>query len=77
VVIQKDADEGFISDSPYEKVFTELQDVHQDIEKTVLISEIKNVNYKKIFEEETVLPNGKRLIRCDFQSGQSILHDIT
>lgn len=66
-VIQLDSDEGFVSDSPYLHTFDCLASVHRQISQEALGNAMKAIGYSRIFKSETELPNGKSLVRLDFE----------
>lgn len=67
-VIQINTDNNFISDSPYVHVFDCLDSVHHQIDARHLIKIMDCINYNLIMHENKLLPNGKKLVRLDFQS---------
>ena len=67
-IIQVDTDGGFVSDSPYIHVFDRLEKVHRRIDKTDLTENMKTAGYELIFTDEKPLPNGKKLVRLDYQT---------
>lgn len=66
IVIQKNSDINFVSDSPYSKAFDGISTLHQDIEKDSLVKSMSNSGYRLIYMEEHILPNMKKFIRLDF-----------
>lgn len=66
-VVQKNATEQFVSDSPYLEAFTKISAIHNDIDKTELTKNMENIKYKMIMEEEYFLPNGKKFLRIDYK----------
>lgn len=67
-VIQINADNSFVSDSPYLHEFDGLDEVHRQIHKDGLVKAMEDIEYNLIFEEEKELPNGKSLLRLDFKN---------
>lgn len=65
-VIQINEDEGFVSDSPYLHVFDGLNAVHHTVDRAGLMEAMERGSYQFLAEEETALPNGKKLLRMDF-----------
>ncbi len=67
-VIQVNADEKqWVSDSPYIHAFDRLDEVHHQIEENALAALMNEIGYLLILHEKHPLPNGKALIRMDFQ----------
>lgn len=67
-VIQVDEGENFVSDSPYLHVFDCLDQIHQSIDGGMLREGLAEIGYRSIGREEFPLPNGKKLLRLDFQA---------
>ncbi len=65
--IQVNTNEEFVSHSPYLHAFDRLCEVHYAINETGLIKAMEEAGYPLVLKEETGLPNGKKLIRLDFQ----------
>ncbi|SDY03627.1 hypothetical protein SAMN02910264_01295 [Ruminococcaceae bacterium YAD3003] len=67
-VIQINTDEAcWVSDSPYLHAFDGLDSVHCQMEETALTRSLEKIGYRKIFSESNPLPNGKALVRIDFE----------
>ena len=67
-VIQINTDEKqWVSDSPYLHAFDRLDEVHHQMEEKALSDSMKEIGYSLIFQESKALPNGKALVRLDFQ----------
>lgn len=66
-IIQINTDTSFVSDSPYLHVFDDLDRVHHQMEEQPLIDAMKNIGYQVELQSEEPLPNGKKLVRLDFQ----------
>ncbi len=67
-VIQINIDEHqWVSDSPYLHAFDRLDEVHCQMEDEALIRAMKETGYQKILSESYLLPNGKALLRLDFE----------
>lgn len=64
--IQINTDVGFVSDSPYLHVFDGLEAVHHQMSEDGLTAAMGTADYSLIEQEETPLPNGKRLVRLDY-----------
>jgi len=67
-IIQINADDGWVSDSPYLHVFDGLDRVHCQIEEDVLIQTLKNTGRQLRGRTENPLPNGKKLVQLDFDT---------
>ena len=67
-VIQINTDEAcWVSDSPYLHAFDGLDSVHCQMEETALTCSLEKIGYRKILLESNPLPNGKALVRIDFE----------
>lgn len=66
-VIQINAEDGWVSDSPYLHAFDGLERVHRQIEAEALERAMLEAGYRKGGTLERELPNGKRLLRMDFE----------
>ena len=67
-VIQINIDEHqWVSDSPYLHAFDRLDEVHCQMEDEALTKAMKETGYQKILSESYPLPNGKALLRLDFE----------
>lgn len=66
-VIQINADDSWVSDSPYIHAFDALYKVRHQMEENVLIQTLKDVGYELIAKKETPLPNGKKFVQLDFE----------
>ena len=66
-IIQINADDEWVSDSPYIHVFDDLEKVHHQVEEGLLIQVLDGIGYKKIAQIEKPLPNGKKLVQLDFE----------
>ena len=68
-VIQINIDEHqWVSDSPYLHAFDRLDEVHCQMEDEALTKVMEEICYRKILSESYPLPNGKALLRLDFES---------
>lgn len=67
-VIQVNIDDHFVSDSPYLHVFDRLEEVHHQTTRSELIRAMEDIHYTPTYESEKALPNGKALLRLDFQN---------
>jgi len=65
--IQVNIDETFVSDSPYLHVFDRLEEVHHQMDAHELKAAMAEIDYTLVWQEAEQLPNGKVLIRLDFE----------
>lgn len=67
-VIQLNTNEKeWISDSPYLHAFDRLHEVHHQMEEKALTDAMNETGYSLILKRSSPLPNGKALLRLDFQ----------
>ena len=67
-VIQINTDEEqWVSESPYLQAFDRLDEVHHQMEEKELKAAMNEIGYSLILQESYPLPNGKALVRLDFQ----------
>ena len=67
-VIQINTDtKNWVSDSPYIHAFDGLDEIHHQMEESELVRAMEEIGYHSIFQDKTDLPNGKALVRLDFQ----------
>jgi hypothetical protein len=67
-VIQINVDEEqWVSESPYLHAFDRLDEVHHQMEEKALTAAMDEIGYSLILKETYPLPNGKALVRLDFQ----------
>lgn len=67
-VIQiNETDKQWVSDSPYIHAFDGLDCIHCQMEEQELTDVMKNIGYQLIQNSFDSLPNGKRLVRLDYQ----------
>ncbi len=70
-VIQINTEDGqWVSDSPYLHAFDRLDEVHHQMDEKSLLTKLIEAGYKIILQTRTPLPNGKALVRMDFQKGR-------
>lgn len=69
-IIQINTDSGFVSHSPYVHVFDCLEAIHHQIDEHGLSQTMRDIQYGLIYKEEKSLPNGKSLLRLDYQQYQ-------
>lgn len=65
-VIQINMDDSFVSESPYIHVFDRLDEIHHQMEESLLVDAMEQIGYKKVLQTDEALPNGKKLVRIDF-----------
>lgn len=66
-VIQVDTQGGWVLDSPYLRVFDVLEEVHRPVEEAALREAMGSIRYLDCGTWERKLPNGKKLVRMDFE----------
>ena len=67
-VIQINTDEAaWVSDSPYLHAFDRLDKVHCQMEEQALTDAMEKTGYRKILVQSNPMPNGKALVRIDFE----------
>ena len=66
--IQINTDCTFVSDSPYVHVFDGLEKIHHQMSECELTQAMQHIGYKLIYKNEVALPNGKKLVRLDYQA---------
>jgi len=59
--------DGFVSVSPYQRTFDCLDSIYHEISTDELSEIMKASGFELIFENEKLLPNGKKLKRQDFR----------
>ena len=77
-VIQINTDENqWVSDSPYLHAFDGLDEIHHQMEVDTLTDRMKEIGYSFILKEKKDLPNGKALVRLDYQVSEirTVLYD--
>lgn len=58
---------GWVSESPYLHVFDGLDEVHHQVSEEGLSAAMRAIGYRRVRSEAHELPNGKRLVRLDFE----------
>lgn len=72
-VIQINTDaESWVSDSPYLHEFDGLDAVHHQIDAAALTDAMHEIGYTDVLTETESLPNGKALVRIDFEKASSL-----
>lgn len=66
-IIQVNAEETWVSQSPYLHVFDKLEDVHYQIEEKELEETMNHIHYQLIHTQDYLLPNGKKLLQMDYE----------
>ena len=70
-VIQINTDvEQWVSESPYLRAFDRLDEVHHQMEEKALTAAMNDIGYSLILQESYPLPNGKALVRLDFERNE-------
>lgn len=69
-IIQINTGASFVSDSPYLHAFDRLEEVLHPMEEDALVSAMGEIGYEPQTREARSLPNGKKLLRIDFQRGR-------
>ena len=59
--------ESFISESPYLHAFDRLAQVYHQVSESLLTGTMEEGCYQMILKEEQKLPNGKKLVRLDYE----------
>ncbi len=59
--------QNWVSDSPYIHAFDGLDEVHHQMEEKELASFLERIGYSEISRTKESLPNGKALVRLDFE----------
>ena len=67
IQINPEKEGTWVSDSPYLHVFTRLDEVHHEMAPEGLAAAMEAEGYREILRESTDLPNGKKLLRMDFE----------
>ena len=67
IQINPEEEENWVSDSPYLHAFDRLDEVHHEMKPETLMAAMKAEGYREILRESTDLPNGKKLMRMDFE----------
>ena len=72
-VIQINTDaEQWVSESPYLHAFDRLDEVHHQMEEAALSDAMQEIGFAEILRSSVSLPNGKALVRIDYQKNGSI-----
>ena len=67
IQINPEEEGNWVSDSPYLHAFDRLDEVHHEMTAEALAAAMKAEEYREILRESTDLPNGKKLMRMDFE----------
>ena len=65
--IQVDTDEAYVSETPYIHAFDGLDSIHTQIDGDKLTDTMKEAGYSLVSRKIYSLPNGKQLVRLDFE----------
>ena len=71
--IQINTGEEFVSESPYLHVFDGLNSIHHQMETDELLVHMSNNGYRRLSTIEYHLPNGKMLVKVDFERIHNLL----
>lgn len=66
-IIQQNPDDSLVSPSPYAYLFRDLEAAYSEIHPDDLISSMAEISMEQIHQDCFPLPNGKALLRLDFQ----------
>lgn len=66
-IIQINTEDSWVSDSPYLHVFDGLEQVHHQMEEHALEKAMLEIGYHTVRTLKHMLPNGKILVRIDFE----------
>lgn len=66
-IIQINIESNWVSDSPYLHIFDGLDQVHHPMDAQVLEKAMLELDYYEVRTFERMLPNGKKLVRIDFE----------
>ena len=66
-IIQINAENSWVSNSPYLHVFDGLEQVHHQMEEKALENAMIEIGYHAINMLEHMLPNGKKLVQIEFE----------
>lgn len=69
-IIQINAEDDWVSDSPYLQVFDRLEQVHHQMEEHALEKAMLEISYQTTNVLERMLPNGKKFVQMDFEYNQ-------
>lgn len=67
IQINGEKEDGWVSDSPYLRAFDGLERVHHQMEEGALRQTMLSLGYRPVETLVCGLPNGKRLVRLDFE----------
>ena len=67
IQINGEGEDGWVSDSPYLHAFDGLEQVHHQMEEEALGQAMLGIGYRLVKTLEHGLPNGKKLVRLDFE----------
>lgn len=77
-IIQINVEDSWVSESPYLHVFDRLEQVHHQMEEHILERAMLEMDYHAIRKLEHMLPNVKKLVQIDFESGviDGVKHNV-
>ncbi len=67
VIQGRDCEQRFVSESPYQSAFQDIERLHQDVDESRLTDEMSRYQYRLVFRRSSYMPNGKELIRLDYR----------
>ena len=67
IQINPEEEGNWVSDSPYLHAFDRLDEVHHQMNEDGLAAAMREAGYRQGLREEAGLPNGKKLVRLDFE----------
>ena len=70
IQINPEEEATWVSDSPYLHAFDRLDEVHHEMAPEALAAAMMAEGYREILRESTDLPNGKKLMRMDFEKAE-------
>lgn len=71
VIQLPDYNSGFVSESPYQEAFQAIGKLHQDVDELMLTAALAKFGYRVKLRDITQLPNGKELLRLDYEKEAS------
>ena len=75
-LIRCDADDNWVSDSPYKQVFECLEAIHMNIDSHELTEYMNGIGYTLVRSETFPLPNGKGLLLLDYKPDSDSIQNM-
>lgn len=69
-IIQINTQKQWVSDSPWLSVFDGLEQIHHQMDEPALKKAMREIHYRARKRWERCLPDGKKLVRIDFEKNQ-------